>query len=642
VALSTEPNHPPVFALLARTRNLAADDALVTALPRMEPALRATALTVLLERDRDPALAGVVAHYGTVDADLDTMLRGHAERLSAGVRLCMASEQFEVRRSAVELIRASESGKLAYLLSEALKQPCRKTAQFAAETLAMLTDEAIANPRESASSRTALARGPMDYLVAALQNALASWPMHFRPEVVLAAARLARALERIILTQAEDPRVNVARAFNNAISGSRDPRLAGYCLRALRSGPLRVAAGNLLADTRDPDFRAALVDEAWVLADDAVRRSCSRVKRIGCLRDDADVLAEAQAGRGRQAVRLVAAFGGRSGQRLQLLRKLAISGNSAVARSAMWALINHDTDETTELLRGLYARRDVPLREITGLVLRRRTNPRGPLNRPVSPGGSVAGLDTSGPAAPVSAFAPYWEAFDDLSPSSRVSIGASVAEGCLEFADALRAEFAKGGAAERLRALKIIQALNLAREFAEEIYAAAVDAENVIRSLAMSLLGSLRTATSKRLLRAALDDSDDRVQANAIEALEMLGIGDVTPQVFDKLSSNTSRVRANAVKALMHLGIREGARALIGMLGSEVSSDRFSALWVIEHLRLQRMLARIERLTREDPDERVRNRARRVLRQLRDSATVSTAAGQPVGKVPSATTEGRR
>jgi hypothetical protein len=254
VALSTEPNHPPVFALLARTRNLAADDALVTALPRMEPALRATALTVLLERDRDPALAGVVAHYGTVDADLDTMLRGHAERLSAGVRLCMASEQFEVRRSAVELIRASESGKLAYLLSEALKQPCRKTAQFAAETLAMLTDEAIANPRESASSRTALARGPMDYLVAALQNALASWPMHFRPEVVLAAARLARALERIILTQAEDPRVNVARAFNNAISGSRDPRLAGYCLRALRSGPLRVAAGNLLADTRDPTF----------------------------------------------------------------------------------------------------------------------------------------------------------------------------------------------------------------------------------------------------------------------------------------------------------------------------------------------------------------------------------------------------
>ncbi|HRX85844.1 MAG TPA: HEAT repeat domain-containing protein [Phycisphaerae bacterium] len=611
----------PAFAALLRSRNLAADDALVAAFPHLEGERQVQALAILLARDHDAALGGIVAYYATGDDALRAQLRAHADALSAGARICMASEDFEHRRAAIELIRTSRSGKLAYLLAEALRHHCRKTVQLAAEALAELADLAGVGAADVASARAPQARGSMTYVGAALRTALAAWPLHLRPEVVAAAVRLAGPLEDAVLAAADDPRSNIARAFGNVITGSHDPRIAGFCLRSLRSQSLRTAAAAVLADARTPEFRAALADEAWLLADAEVRKSCARARGIASLREEADVLAEAQHGRGRAAVRLIAAAGGRPQGRLGLLRKLSINKDPATSRAALWALIEDRSEEATEALNTLSARGDVPLASILRLDLRRRTygtlGARGPL----------APRPANGDGEPINAFEPYWTAFDTLPEDARVNIGRTVVAGVPEFAVLMREKWNGGSDEDRLRFLKIVQTLGDAPTFAEELYAAARDPGSHIRSLAVGLLAGVHTAASRRLLRDALDDPDDRVQANAIEAIERLGGREETVRVMEKLQATDSRVRANAVKALVHLGMREGARTLIEMLASDTPSDRISALWVVERMRLQHMLQRIERIVAADPDERVRTRARRLLRKFNERSAVLASRG---------------
>lgn len=619
----------PALQALLRSRNLAADDALISAFPHLAAEERSAVLAVLLARDRDAALGGIVGLYAAGDDNLRAMLRTHVDALSAGVRICMESEEFEQRRAALELIRTSRSGKLAYLLAEGLRHPCRKTVQLAAEALGELADLAGVEGAEPevASARGSQPRGPITYLAAALRTALASWPLHLRPEVAAAAVRLAGSLEDAVLAAADDPRSNITRAFANVITGSHDPRIAAFCLRTLRSQSLRTAAAAVLADARTPEFRAALTAEAWLLIDPEVRKSCARARGLASLREEADVAAEAERGQARSAVRLVAAGGGRPQNRLGLLRQVCIGKNDAAARAALWALIEDRSEEATEALNALSARGRLPLPEIVRLELRRRTYGTLAARGPGAPA-----LSSTPHAEPSNAFEPYWTAFDTLPEDARVSIGRTVVAGVPEFAALMREKWTDGGEESRLRFLKIVQTLGDADVFAEEIYTAAHDPASHIRSLAIGLLGGIDSAASRRLARTALADPDDRVQANAIETLERLGGSADAGLMLEKLNASASRVRANAVKALVHLGMREGARTLVEMLASETPSDRISALWVVERMRLLHMLRQIERIVAGDPDERVRARARRLVRKFHEHAPALAGSGKSGGR----------
>jgi len=623
---ANDPTRPTAYSVLMHSRNRAADAALVAVFPRLDPRHRELALSVLLARDHDEPLADLVATYDTGDQQLRALLCQHADALSAGARICIAHERFEARRAAIDLIRSSRSSKLAYLLAEALRSPCRNTVERAAQSLGEIVEHLDRQQPEIASARGAQARSPRLYLAAAVKSALASWPLHLRPEVISAAAQLADLLEKDIIAIANTSRSRVSHAFANALSGATDPRLAGYCLRMLRCEPLRAAAAQYLAESRDAALGAALLREAWLLADEEVRRSCARVRGFGTLSNEAEIIAAASAGQARAAVHLLVAAGGRSRTKLEVLRAVALGTNAAAARAATWAVIEDPSEEATETLRSLSARRDISLGPIVAVELRRRGKGSAP-SRPAADGSAPSAAGSS-----PSAFDPYWEAFDTLPPDSQVSIGKTVAEGVPEFLDLLRAKATAGHPSDRLRALRIVQTLDLADAFVDEIHAAARDPDNILRSLAMTLLGTVDSSASRRMLHAALSDRDERVQANAIEAIERIGGSAEATRMLGMLDSPASRVRANAVKALINLGMREGARRLIAMLGSVTASDRQSALWVVERMRLQHLMGRIEQMVAKDPDERVRTRARRLLRKFKDLKTLCATGAEEDGR----------
>ena len=152
----------------------------------------------------------------------------------------------------------------------------------------------------------------------------------------------------------------------------------------------------------------------------------------------------------------------------------------------------------------------------------------------------------------------------------------------------------------------------------EQIYRLAYDPEPLVRSRAVAMLAELPGPTGRRILRVALSDSDARVQANAIEVLDLLDAPDRVAETVLKLKSKNSRVRANAVKSLLRLDVREAATALLEMLEGNSSAQRISALWLIERLKLRAVLRRVARLGGEDPDERVRQRALDVLQRMEE------------------------
>ena len=182
---------PAAFAHLEDERNPAVDQALVAALPHLEPHVQAAALALLVKREHVPSLTAVVTGFHNVEDVLQRLVIAHAGGLSAGIRASMAAGSFEGRAAAMEIIVRSNCGPLVYLLTEGIRSRCPRTRDMAAGGLHTMTArllerrEAI-QPAESPELITALDQ-QTGYLAEALGKAVQLWEVHCQPRVLEAA-----------------------------------------------------------------------------------------------------------------------------------------------------------------------------------------------------------------------------------------------------------------------------------------------------------------------------------------------------------------------------------------------------------------------------------------------------------------------
>ncbi len=616
---------PAVYAALLNTENRAADTALATALPEVEPEVQPQVVEMLIERDNERALAQVAAAYASYDLHLRGLVAARGDRFSGGLRRCITGPSIEVRESAIELIRDCGDCRLAYLLAEALAQPCRRTVQRAAETLLSLTERAIRGSTLPVTTRAGVPHCPVAVLIGAVRQGLRNWPLHYRMEVVRAAALLSAYVEDAILEAVADPRRKVARSFDNLIRSSQDPLMSALVLASLRARELREAACRNLGRPHDPAVVNAYIDAAWMLADNRIRVACARVRSLGAL-EHAVPASEHAPRRARGLVRLLTFCKLGHARRADLLRSIIQSGSPAASRAAIWSLVENPFEGSGELLQSVAARQDGPLARVARLELIRRAGGRfATADMPPAVACDAATASPVGAGGSRQAFEMYWREFDSLAIADRVAIGHAIVESTPSFTVMLERQFAAPAAPDRLRAVRVVRELELVRQFEDQVYAAARDADHVVRSMAVSLLGELDTPVARRILREALSDSDDRVQANAVEVLARLDVEDKREQLAAKLRASNSRVRGNAVKALLDMRVRDGAVRLVEMLVSERGADRLTALWVVERLNMAGLAERIATMAESDPDPRVRRRARRLLEQIGISTTAAVS-----------------
>jgi len=641
---------PTVYRLLADSDNLAADDALLETLAAGETAYATAAVATLLRRGYPAGLVGLVGLFHRLDEPLQRQLIQHIDSLFSALRESIRAKEIQTRLNAIELIRGSGNFRCCYLLAVALRDSSVEVRHQGAIALRHLVDVAYDRRlkmsdqlarsgelsgeqvrRKAAELKTDVEE--LDYLVAGLLEAVQAFGVHLRMEVAEAAALLASVMPDIFWKLLSQKPSNLAHATLEVLDSSDDPRLAQFAYLALAVAELRRQVARSIATRRSQAFMTELIRQAWLISDVRIRRGLASVKSLDWLAAGVEPLLELPDELYPPAVTFISACGLNPDSKVELFGDLLLLGPRTAQRAAIWGLVDMPTARSDQLLRTVLAWSDLDLSPIALHELVRRR----PKDLPIS------ALDHTRRSLPISLtpdqrdaikrdFQEYWDKFDQLDESTRISAGGELARALPELLERLRSYMASTRLSDRLRALKIVNVLCLAEHLQLAVARLACDPDRIVRSTAMIALGQIGGQISERILHRGLRDEDKRVQANAIESLDRLAAANQTPQLRAKLDDGDNRVRANAVKALLQLKVPQAARTLLDMLEDPNRMHRASAIWLIEQLDIVGLTARVIMLADEDPDPYIRRKAAKAAAtfdQARAKRGVGSAIDQP-------------
>lgn len=637
-----------VFNLLRTIESPAADRALVAALSAAEPAEPAQIdpiVETLVARDTREALCGLIACWHKLSDARRADLLTQRERLFTVLRETSNHPEEQIRFNMIEVVRVGRLYRAAYLLDSALHDRSVRIRQTAAAALHELTDALLSSApvalpiaADPVQIRARMAdlearREDRRQLAAAIEAGLVNFDLHQQSPVLEAAMWLVEDAGGALWKTASVPGSKAAKAARAILEKGRHPRLVPFMMMALNYNEFRAYVLQTLATCTDLAFLTEWFRQGWRFTQARMARGLATVKELACAGAQAAALLALPEDVQRHLSRSLLNTNLPAEQKAELLKELARRAQPAGRRAAAWGLTHLSVERATALLRSMAAQADSELAAIARYELARRKPAEYPprVLRPAAQ--STAGSSAAEPAV-ISTFDEYWLAFDRLPDAQRLLAGQQLmAQDRLNRAT-LGRRLAGPEAADRVRALRIARLLGLTAELEDAIYRLSHDPDADIRSAAIAALGTLPTATSRRLLRAALYDADTRVQANAVEAVGELDPAAAGAELMPKLASTDNRVRANAVRALLKLGVREAAETLLHMLRDPNRAQRVSALWLVEHMGLFTLAQRVFMMAATDDDPDVRSRAQQLAGRLPadkpDSAVPAKATPEAV------------
>jgi HEAT repeat protein len=173
---------------------------------------------------------------------------------------------------------------------------------------------------------------------------------------------------------------------------------------------------------------------------------------------------------------------------------------------------------------------------------------------------------------------------------------------------------AHGPIEQRIKALQIAHELGMAETLKPILLTLCTHPNPRVRSKAVGVMGDVPGVTPDALLESALNDTDGRVRANAIEVLESSGSAEFVPMLTQRARSGHNRERANAIKAMHRMKVRTASTALSSMLSDERSEHRISALWALRQIGWWQLINQVGQMAKTDPNLRVRRYALAVLK----------------------------
>ncbi|MCA9293892.1 MAG: hypothetical protein KDA20_08770 [Phycisphaerales bacterium] len=186
----------------------------------------------------------------------------------------------------------------------------------------------------------------------------------------------------------------------------------------------------------------------------------------------------------------------------------------------------------------------------------------------------------------------------------------------------LQVRLNESGSETRRSALWLIQHLDLANDFVDDLIAVALGVADRVsvqeRAKAMLLLGAVTGDQAERAASAlahGLSDADGRIRADAVEAVGRLCGRDAAVRAF--MHDDIPRVRGNAIRHAVLVKARPDAiDELRAMLRDQRMPHRRTALWVVERARPLALSGLIAELAQREPEPVLRARAVRCVRRL--------------------------
>ncbi|ERP31806.1 HEAT repeat domain-containing protein [Chitinivibrio alkaliphilus] len=142
-------------------------------------------------------------------------------------------------------------------------------------------------------------------------------------------------------------------------------------------------------------------------------------------------------------------------------------------------------------------------------------------------------------------------------------------------------EIRRGSEGRRVHAIQLLRYMNDDEVVRKVLITLLRSKVTHVRATAVKVLGYFVNSLEHHLFRSILQDSDPRVRANAIEAIEMLHEPRLVYMIIRFKNDPNNRVRGNTLKALYTLEKRDVLPDVLKMMTSSEKNMILTALWLL-------------------------------------------------------------
>ncbi len=616
-----------IFKHLQGVKDTCVDQAMAQALPTADAeALKLIAL-ILLQRRQIHGLIALVEHYHRLPEPIRQTVLQHAPELARALRVAMENKKSSGPANAVHIIRRSVSVRQAYLIADQLRQGHDKLKDESAQCLLEMAERtsSVQPQRQPAGNPT-----ETGFVVSAIKEAMRFYAQHKRQDVLRAmfclplpaVTQMLEALDSsgssavhqagVLLT-----RSNTAPIRSTLIQALPHPGLHPFAVDGLRiaieAGTFGEALGRwhllLLKKYRNALKRIKNPDN-YLPAPDFYKPSDAPQVTQGLTRGLAVWLTELPCDRPKQ-IRQLALLNKAAdpATRLGALRRLlALAQDAPVDSPVHGAIAGFCMDPSEHIVRVALAHLIRCHYPETAKILAQL------VNSPHEQVQKIAGKRL----VPV-AFPRLWDSWGKLDTPQRISAGKALIKIDPGFHTSLQDKLYLPDTKAKLKALSIIGELNQGLLLQDSILRLCHDRDPHIVSAAVKALGTAEPGRARSVIESALNHEDDRVRANAVEALARLDASQHVDQITQMTGEGESnRARANAIQALMQMRAGDALQALSRMLHDPRPEHRTSALWLVESMGVVEVAREVAEMSISEPDAGIRQRAERVILQVID------------------------
>lgn len=597
------------------------DQAMAQALPTTTDRqnLKLMAL-ILLQRRQTQGTVALVENFHRLPKEVRQTLLQHAPELSRALRIAMGNKKSTGPANAVHIIRRSTSIRQAYLIADQLRQGHDDLKDESARCLLDM------------ARRTTPGQGPESvldahetvFVVSAVKDAVRFYAQHKRRDVLLALFSLPLPAITELLASLDEVGSHLIHQTGVLLTRSDTPAVSRSLLPALTVKPLHPYALDGLRLAVETATLGQALTHWHLLLLKGYRTALKRIKSTeGYIPSPGFYKKPAQPPLGwglahwltalplerpaliRQLAGLREAAD--PGTRLAGLRRLLGLAQDAPPEAAVHtAIAGFCTDPKQCLARVALAhliRCEYPgiARVLAHLV----NSPHPQVQR-------IAGKRL----APV-AFSRLWDGWPKLDHAQRIGAGRALIKIDPSFHAALHDKLALPDKASKLRALSIVGELNQGLLLQDALLGLCRDQDAYIVSAAVKALGSAEPDRAVPQVESALEHEDERVRANAIEAMAQLDSARHVDQLTEMTGEHEpNRSRANAIQVLMQMNTGDALGALSRMLADPRPRHRASALWLVETMGITEVAKEVAEMSISEPDRQIRARADQVIHKV--------------------------
>jgi len=600
------------------------DQAIAQAMPTADEATLGRLAMVLLQRKHTLGRVSLIEEYHRLPEPARQAVLEDAPELTRALRQAMANHPSQGPANALDIIRHADSVRLAYLIPDLIRQGDDTLKDQAAHCLLEMAARAGGWDADPAGG----GGDPVQagFVVSAVREALRFYAKHRRNDVLLAMFALPLPAVTQLLEMLGSMGDDWTHPTGRMLARSQAPSVRAALIPSLAYPALQRFAVEAIGLAQETGELHLAVRHWHLLYLKQVRDPLSRLKQIERLVPGKSSFA-VKGGPGSTAglVHWLSALPGETHVLIRRLGALCKMHDPATRLAALSHLItlSADTGREAQVHQAIAGFANDPEPAIVRITVTHLIRVQFPDITKVltqlinSPDPSIQRIAAKR-LVPV-AFTKLWESWPRLDVSSRLAAGRALIKIDPTFHNALHEKLCLPDIHAKTQALSIISELNQGLLLQETILRLAQDPDLRVAASAIKALGSADPAKALPTVEAALDHEDDRVRANAVEALAQLDTGrhaETLVGLTDETEPN--RARANAIHGLMQMNAGQALTALSRMLGDPRSEHRISALWLVEALGIAEVARDVAEMSITERDPDVRGRAERVIRDLID------------------------